>query len=144
MIHDYPRVAAFGDGYSECFSRNLQYKMTFYRKTIYTTRSSRKQVDYIETAGEDTLIIVFSNRGGYMRCYQGQDGRPEKECFKHTKGKIFLITSNEDMVNDPLVDECILYEHTTIVQNHLVIYQMIIELLAVVYQEKYGFPEEII
>ncbi|MDD3360773.1 MAG: MurR/RpiR family transcriptional regulator [Hespellia sp.] len=142
MIHDYKRVAAFGDAYSETAALNLQHKMKYYRKTIYTTTHDRKQTDYIEKADTDTLIIIFSNRGRYISNYQMLDGYPEKECFEHTKAKIILITSNEEMAKDSRIDEAITYRHSTIIQNHPVLFQMILEIIAIEYQKQYGFPSD--
>lgn len=142
MIHDYKKVAAFGDSYSETAALNLQHKMSYYRKMIYTTIHDQKQTEYIEHANEDTLIIIFSNRGKYISTYQLLDGHPEKECFNQTKAKVILITSNRELLLDERIDTTILYRHSTIIQNHPVLYQMIIELIAVEYQKMYGFPSD--
>ncbi|MBY9077348.1 MurR/RpiR family transcriptional regulator [Paenibacillus sp. CGMCC 1.18879] len=138
-IHEYKKVAAFGKCYSETAAMNLQYKMSFYRKFIYTTINDRKQDKYIEEADENTLLIIFSNKGRYISMHQSMDGNPEKECFNKTKAKVVLITSCQEMEHDPRIDLFIGYHHSAKVQNHPFLYQLIIELIAVEYQKKYGF-----
>ena len=46
------------------------------------------------------------------------------------------------MEKDPRVDLCIDWEYKDLVQNHPVLYQLLIERIAIAYQNKYGFPME--
>ena len=139
-IHSYKNVAAFGEVYSETACLNFQYKMTLYRKFIYTSINVKRQEEYICEADEDTLILIFSNSGNYIKTNRWQEGSPERECFHKTRGKVILITSNEVMKNDPRVNQILLYRHVSKVQNHPILYQLLIERLAACYQRKYGFP----
>lgn len=141
-IHNYSKIAAFGQLYSLTPAMNLQYKMSYYRKTIYVTRSLKKQNDYVEKADEDTLIIVFSNQGGYINYQLASDDIERKACFSNTKAKVILITSNKKMEQDKNVDMVLLFEHSTKVQNHPFLFQAVLELIAIAYQKKYGFPME--
>ncbi len=142
MIHDYEEVAAFGEGYSETAALNFQHKMSFYQKFIYTTTNDRKQVEYISHAKENILLLIFSNSGRYISEYTHLTDAPSKKCFEETKAKVVLFTSNREMEKDPRVDLCIDWEYKDLVQNHPVLYQLLIERIAIAYQNKYGFPME--
>ena len=111
--------------------------MSFYQKFIYTTTNDRKQVAYISRAKENTLLLIFSNSGRYISEYTHLTDAPSKKCFEETKAKVVLFTSNREMEKDPRVD---LYKD--LVQNHPVLYQLLIERIAIAYQNKYGFPME--
>lgn len=142
MIHDYEEVAAFGEGYSETAALNFQHKMSFYQKFIYTTTNDRKQVKYIIQAKENTLLLIFSNSGRYISEYTNLKDTPSKKCFEETKAKVVLFTSNHKMEKDARVDLCINWEYKDLVQNHPILYQLLIEQIAIAYQKKYGFPME--
>lgn len=101
-----------------------------------------QQEHYIETADEETLILIFSNSGKYISVYQNRDGCPVKNTFDKTKAKIVLVTSNRQMLEDERVDECILLQYADCVQNHPILYQVFIERLLYCYEEIYGFPSE--
>ena len=61
---------------------------------------------------------------------------------EETKAKVVLFTSNREMEKDPRIDLCIDWEYKDLVQNHPVLYQLLIERIAIAYQNKYGFPME--
>lgn len=133
-IHDYKNVASFGMGYSESAALDLSYKMAFYLKYIFTTLNMDEQLNYIEKAKDDTLVIVFSNLGSYIK-NQGK-------VFKHTKAKVVLITSNERMSENPNIDFCLNLKYFEKVQNHPIMYQLMIEQIALRYQQIYGLPNK--
>lgn len=143
-IHDFNNVAAFGISYSEAAAMNFQHKMHYYQRYVYTTLNDRKQDEYIQKACEDTLLIIFSNSGRYITEFQFQEGAPKKDSFDRTKAKVVLITSNEEMASDPRVDECILLKYSQKVQNHPILYQLLIERIANIYEQIYGSPEVIL
>ncbi len=142
LIHSSENIGAFGESYSEAAALNLQSKMFYYRKVIFTTLDDQKQRSYIEHADQNTLLIIFSNSGRYVQGYNFEDEDARQNQFRQTKGKVVLITSNEEMEHDPSVDVCLLYRHSTNVQNHIFLFQMIIEEIAAAYQKMYGFPQE--
>lgn len=141
-LHEYRNLAAFGISYSESAAINLQHKMHYYHKFLYTTMNDKQQEHYIETADEETLILIFSNSGKYISVYQNREGCPVKNTFDKTKAKIVLVTSNRQMMEDERVDECILLEYADCVQNHPILYQVFIERLLYCYEEIYGVPSE--
>ena len=57
-LHEYKHLAAFGISYSESAAINLQHKMHYYHKFLYTTMNDRQQENYIESADEETLIFI--------------------------------------------------------------------------------------
>ena len=140
-LHEYKHLAAFGISYSESAAINLQHKMHYYHKFLYTTMNDRQQENYIESADEETLIFIFSNSGKYITEYQNREGRPPKYSFDKTKAKIVLVTSNEQMLVDKRVDECVLFRYADCVQNHPILYQVFIERLLYSYEELYGTSE---
>ena len=140
-LHEYKHLAAFGISYSESAAINLQHKMHYYHKFLYTTMNDRQQENYIESADEETLIFIFSNSGKYITEYQNREGRPPKYSFDKTKAKIVLVTSNEQMLVDKRVDECVLFRYADCVQNHPILYQVFIERLLYSYEELYGASE---
>lgn len=142
-LHEYKHIAAFGEVYSETAAINFQYKMSLYRRFIYTTIDDMKQTQYIENAGEDTLLVIFSNTGRYISIYSRLEGWPRKTCFDRTKAKVVLITSNRKMDEDSRVDSCLFLDYAEKVQNHPILYQLLIEQIALRYQQIYGFPHEI-
>lgn len=140
-IHDFPNIAAFGVSYSEMAAMNFQHKMHYYQRFVYTTLNDGQQEAYIKDAQEDTLLIIFSNSGKYITEFQNQEGSPKKSSFDVTKAKVVLITSNEKMTADPRVDECVLLHYSDRVQNHPILYQLLIEKIANTYEQIYGTPD---
>lgn len=140
-IHDYPNIAAFGFSYSEMAAMNFQHKMHYYQRFVYTALNDGRQEAYIKQAREDTLLIIFSNSGKYITEFQHQEGAPKKSSFDVTKAKVVLITSNKKMTEDPRVDECILLDYSDRVQNHPILYQLLIEKIANTYEQVYGTPD---
>ena len=99
-LHEYKHLAAFGISYSESAAINLQHKMHYYHKFLYTTMNDRQQENYIESADEETLIFIFSNSGKYITEYQNREGgrqsivlirRKPKSCWLHRMNKCWLI-----------------------------------------------------
>ena len=104
-ISKYNKIAAFGYMQSESVALNLQFDLQRTDKVIFTCIKIVEQIDYINNADKDTLIIIFSESGAYFRRLFDR-----KKPFKNTqnKPKIYLITSNQD-VSIPYVDEYIRY-----------------------------------
>jgi DNA-binding MurR/RpiR family transcriptional regulator len=125
----YKYVAAFGLLYSETAALDLQTKLAYNKKNIVTNLNAIKQDEYIRNAGEDTLIIIFSNSGDYIDKNRMTEGKPKKRCFSQTKAKVVLITSNRKMEEDSRVDLCIPIYYTTNIQTHRIIFQLITDII---------------
>ena len=61
----YNKVGAFGLLFSESAAIDFQYKLAYAGKFIITYQSDLKQIEFIEQADEETLLIIFSNSGGF-------------------------------------------------------------------------------
>lgn len=133
-LYKYDKVAAFGSVYSETVAMDFMYKIAAEGKYIKTNIYDVKQEQYINEADDKTLLIIFSNSGQYL--YEnGMKPLDQSRSFvRKTKGKIALITSNEEAAQDPRVDYPVLYHFTTDVQNHPIIERIIVEMLVDAYK----------
>jgi len=132
----YEKAAAFGTVYSETAAIDLQYKLAFCNKIIHTNSNDQKQEEYIRNAEEDTLIIIFTNSGRYIKEYQLMEGYPEKDIFNETRAKIVVITSNKELEKDERVNLCICFNYTSEVQTHPMIFQVITDVIADAYKKR--------
>lgn len=74
----YKKVAAFGLLFSEIGAMDLQWKLAYNKKFILTKMSDVKQVEFLKNSDEETLIIIYSNSGSYMKRYQLSEFQEEK------------------------------------------------------------------
>lgn len=125
----YEHIAAFGLLFSESAAIDFQYKLAYNKKFIFTCLSDTEQEKFIENATEDTLIIIFSNSGNYIKQNQLKEGNFQKRVFQKTKAKVVLITSNEKMKENQDIDYCILFHHETSAQTHYFMYQIVSDMI---------------
>jgi len=130
----YKKVASFGLLFSEIAALDLQTKLAYNGKFIITNLNDVKQDEFIHNAKEDTLIIIFSNSGSYMKRYQLSEFQITKN-FLNTKSKIVLITSNKGMEKFENVDLCISFNHTSNIQTHSNIFQIINDYITLRYRQ---------
>jgi len=128
-IYDYDKVAAFGAVYSETVAMDFMYMFAEEKKYIKTNLFDTKQEQFINQADEDTLIIIFSNSGQYIYRDGMKALNSSKLFIKKTKGRIALITSNKEAAYDPCITYPVLYHLTTVVQNHLMIERIVVNLI---------------
>mgnify|MGYP001253847086 FL=1 len=62
-------------------------------------------------------------------------GNINKNVFKQTKAKIVVITANKNMENHPYVDLCIDFQHSSEVQTHAILYQVITDFITFKYKK---------
>ncbi|MFU1881068.1 MurR/RpiR family transcriptional regulator, partial [Enterococcus faecium] len=105
----YNKVGAFGLLFSESAAIDFQYKLAYAGKFIITYQSDLKQIEFIEQADEETLLVIFSNSGGFLQRQQLRDDVPYRNVFENTKAKIFVITANEEVRNYRFVHDIILF-----------------------------------
>ena len=113
-IHAYKKVAAFGYMQSENVALNLQYDLQTNGKILFTCIKFIDQVDYINNADEETLIIIFSESGTYFdRVFQ------RTKPFKNLKmkPKIYMITSNFS-ISLPYIDAYVRYHSRNDFASH--------------------------
>lgn len=137
-IAHYKKVAAFGLLFSETAALDLQIKLAYNKKFIVTNLNDQKQVSYIETAGEDTLIIVFSDSGEFLSKYRNIADFAYKQAFMKTKARVALITSNPDAASHPCVSYCLLYQKTRELHTHRIVYGILTDIIAYKYREYVG------
>lgn len=65
-IRSFEKIAAFGLMKAETAALILQSDLLMNKKYIYTNLSHKEQMDYIETATNDTLIIIFTYTASYF------------------------------------------------------------------------------
>lgn len=132
---NYDKVATFGLLYSESAAMDFQSKLAYNGKYIISHMSDIKQDEFIKKAQDDTLIIIFTNSGDYIKKYQMMHGNIDKNIFKQTKAKIVVITANKDMEDHPYVDLCIDFQHSSDVQTHAILYQVITDFITFKYKK---------
>jgi len=135
-LFNYDKVAAFGLLYSESAAMDLQMKLAYNEKYIITHINDVEQNEFIKNADKDTLIIIFTNSGNYIKKYQLVAGNVDKNIFKQAKAKIVAITANKEMEKHPYVDLCITFQHASSVQTHPILFQVITDFITIRYKRR--------
>lgn len=131
----YQRVGAFGLMFSETAALDFQLKLAYNKKFIVTNLNDLKQDHFIEHAGEDVLIIVFSDSGDFLDKYRQIDDFTNKRAFSHTRAKVVVITSNPQVEHDPRVAYCVRYQKTRALCTHRIVYGVLTDIIAYKYRE---------
>lgn len=131
----YRRVAAFGLLFSETAAMDLQAKLAYNRKFIVTNLNDLKQDRFIRSAGEDTLIIVFSDSGEFLNKYGHIADFLDKQAFSQTRAKVVAVTSNPEVEQDPRIAYCVRYQKTTSLCTHRVVYGVLTDIITYKYRE---------
>lgn len=140
LAHDlivYKKVAAFGLLFSEIGAMDLQMKLAYNGKFILSILNDIKQDHYIRSSDENTLIIIYSNSGGYIERYQLSEFQEAKN-YADIRAKIVLITSNKEMRRHPAVDLCICHRHLSSIQSHSVLFPLINDAIIMEYRKLTG------
>ncbi|WP_238902806.1 MULTISPECIES: MurR/RpiR family transcriptional regulator [unclassified Clostridium] len=133
----YDKVAAFGLLYSESAAMDFQMKLAYNEKYITTHISDVQQTEFIKNADKDTLIIIFTNSGNYIKKHQLiTTGDIDKNVFRKTKAKIVAITANKEMEGHPYVDLCITFKHASKIQTHSILFQLITDYIVFRYAKR--------
>lgn len=130
----YDHVAAFGLLYSQTAAIDLQIKLAYNHKFIFTSMNDVKQHEYIANAKEDTLIIIFSHTGDYLKKYQLADGDIHKNVFDRTKAKIVVISANAQLEKYDKVHYCITYPQNSAIATHSILYTIITDAIVLRYR----------
>lgn len=131
----YKHVGAFGLMYSETAALDLQIKLAYNQKFIVTNLNDIKQEKFIQNAGEDALIIVFSDSGEFLDKYQHIDDFTNKWAFSRTHAKVVVITSNPKVEQDSRVAYCVRYQKTRDLCTHRIVYGVLTDIIAYKYRE---------
>lgn len=132
----YKEVAIFGLLFSESAAIDLQYKLAYNHKFTTTYQDDLKQEEYIRNADEDTLLIILTNSGNFLREQQTSPGKPPKRYFEHTKAKNFTITSDKNILNLDYVKDALIYFESSGLQTHYILYQILFDLIVTRYRAK--------
>ena len=125
-IRRYRRVAVFGVLKAEGVAMNLQTDLMLQGKTVVTKLPFAEQIDYLERADADDLIVIFSFTGIYFNY-----GLPE--CFRkpHSKRpRIWFITSDPEAVSSKLFDGVLWFDSTQNQASHPYQLQLVAGLIA--------------
>lgn len=102
-IYQSPRVAAFGVLKAEAAAVDLQCDLLMQGKQVYTNVSYPQQLEYLFSAGQEDLVLIFSCTGAY---FEYQDLRGKRDALKAPR--IWMI-AGEDRDYPPFVNETLLY-----------------------------------
>lgn len=132
---DYQKIGAFGLLFSESAAIDFQYKLAYTGKFIRTFQSDLNQQEFIRNADQDTLIVVFTNSGNFLRKEQLRVGTPAKNLFRQTKGKVIAISADETVKDLAYVDDALIFSNSSDFQTHQFIFQIIIDLVVAKYSQ---------
>ena len=125
-IRSYPKVAVFGVMKSEGVAMNLQADLMRQGKIVVTKLPFSEQIDYLENADADSLIIIFSYRGIYF-----QYGFPRNfQKPRSKRSKIWFVTSDPKAASSGLYDGVIWFESLQDQTSHPYQLQLIADLIA--------------
>lgn len=128
-LDQYKKVGILGLFFSESAAVDFQYKLAFTGKFVHTFQDDLKQNEFIQNADDDTLLIIISHSGDFLRYNQLYPTKPKKNMFKETKARIFAITSDTEIFKLPYVKDAIIYPETSGLQSHLFQYPALIDLI---------------
>ena len=132
-IYKYQRVAIFGLLKAGAVSLNLQGDLLMLGKQVYTNISYQQQMEYIMSANEDDLIIIFSYTGSY---FDYQEIRALKNKLKIPK--IWFISSEKSEF-PTFLDRIITFKSLQDQNSHPYQLQFIASLIAQEYSRKHKF-----
>src|SRR5699024_7801974 len=69
-LNNYQKVGILGLFFSESAAVDFQYKVAFTGKFVHTFQNDLKQNEFIRNADEDTLLIIISHSGDFLRYNQ--------------------------------------------------------------------------
>lgn len=130
-IYKFKQVSAFGYLQSQHVALNLQTDLFTNNKFVNTAMRFTDQVDYINNANEEDLIIILSESGSYFKRAYG-DRNPFK---RKNKPKIWVITSNNNIKNLSYVDKVIKYECGSDYSSHPYPLSVIVSLICISYSK---------
>jgi DNA-binding MurR/RpiR family transcriptional regulator len=105
-ILTYPKVAAFGSLHSQSVVLNLQTDLLTSGIVMDTRSRFQEQLEYIEDADNETLILLFSRGGSHLKRFLIHD----LELSKNNRPKIVMITANRGFRNNKYIDQFIYYD----------------------------------
>ncbi|MDU5335674.1 MurR/RpiR family transcriptional regulator [Enterococcus sp.] len=136
-ILSYPKVAAFGTLHSQGVVLNLQTDLLTSGIVLDTRTRFQEQLDYLEDAEEDTLVLLFSRGGSHFKRFLLHN----LQLNPQHRPKIIMITSNQNIKPNKYIDQCIYYEEEEGFAAYPYAFEVIKGILALeVYQQKKSEP----
>ena len=132
-IYNYQRVAVFGLLKAGAVCLNLQGDLLMLGKQVYTNISYQQQMEYIMSANEEDLIIIFSYTGSY---FDYQEIRAAKNQLKIPK---IWFVSSEKSEFPTFLDRIITFKSLQDQNSHPYQLQFIASLIAQEYSRKHKF-----
>lgn len=132
-IEKYKKVAVFGLLKAGSVAINLQGDLLMLGKQVYTNVSYTQQIQYILTADENDLIIIFSYTGSY---FDYQNLRALKNKLKAPK--IWFVTSEVKQYPE-FIDRLVTFQSLQDQNSHPYQLQFIAGLIAQEYSKKHKF-----
>ncbi|WP_086349554.1 MurR/RpiR family transcriptional regulator [Candidatus Enterococcus clewellii] len=105
-ILSFPKVAAFGSLHSQSVVLNLQTDLLTSGIVMDTRTRFQEQLEYIEEADDETLILLFSRGGSHLKRFLIHD----LQLSKTNRPKIVMITANRNFRTNKYIDQFIYYD----------------------------------
>lgn len=105
-ILSFPKVAAFGSLHSQSVVLNLQTDLLTSGIVMDTRTRFQEQLEYIEEADSETLILLFSRGGSHLKRFLIHD----LQLKKSDRPKIVMITANRGFRTNKYIDQFIYYD----------------------------------
>lgn len=132
-IHDYPKVAAFGNMQSGNIAFSLQHDLSVCKKLILCSQVVVDQKEYLKNAGKDTLLIVFTVRGRFFERVSEGLLLDERNC-----PKIYVITTQNSTQQPSFVDKTITLAPNHDYVNAILLSQTYASLIALNYYNRFA------
>lgn len=132
-LHMFKKIALFGLLNSDNGAKELQYNLMRLNKICVSYNNLANQLEYIKSAKEDTLILIFSLSGQYVLDNEYNRYYQTINYLKNTKAKIYVISSNEEVNKLTYLDETIIIPTIHNLSNYTL--QSICDLIFLAYQQ---------
>lgn len=108
---------------------SLQADLAIYGKTVFAPSVFTHQAQAVHRAGEEDLLIIFSNSGKFLDRILMND--EDRESWKDPV--IWLITGNEEIRPDDMIDEVIIVRDNHTYADHPLKFDLISRMIAISY-----------
>ncbi|MBP1048024.1 MurR/RpiR family transcriptional regulator [Enterococcus sp. BWM-S5] len=105
-ILTFSKVAAFGSLHSQSVVLNLQTDLLTSGIVMDTRTRFQEQLEYIEEADSETLILLFSRGGSHLKRFLIHD----LQLSQSNRPKIVMITANRGFRTNKYIDQFVYYD----------------------------------
>jgi hypothetical protein len=132
-IHEYKHVAAFGHMQSGNVALNLQHDLSVCRKLIDSSHVYQMQREYIKNAGNDTLILIFSVKGGFFDRLFANGVLLNRQ----NRPRVYMFTLTHVFAKPPYIDKIIELSSSPDYVNSILLFQLYASLISSNYYKCY-------